>query len=168
MEQEYIIQSAFFCNKEKFVKGSKSRENFTQAVTLNADQTLRECATLKRDENILALTSRYVVAADAIRSTQESRKRNPRTKIMMQEQMVMKSIKGLKGKPIKTFLCISELIYSTKQLYRSLLWSQSSHHSCYLVELQACGIQQRRTFEGRLKMSWEILSIYFQMTKPNC
>lgn len=65
MEQEYIIQSAFFCNKEKFVKGSKSRENFTQAVTLNADQTLRECATLKRDENILALISRYVVAADA-------------------------------------------------------------------------------------------------------
>ena len=64
MEQEYIIQSVFFPNKEKFVKGSKSRERRTQAVTLNADQTLRECATQKRDEKLLAVTSR-VVAAEA-------------------------------------------------------------------------------------------------------
>ena len=65
MEQEYIIQYAFFCNKEKFVKDSKSREKLTQAVTLNADQTLRECATQKRDEKILAVTSRDLVAAKA-------------------------------------------------------------------------------------------------------
>ena len=54
-----------FCNKEKFVKGSKSREKLTQDVTLNADQTLRECATQKTDEKILAVTSRDVVAAGA-------------------------------------------------------------------------------------------------------
>ena len=116
MEQEYIIQSVFFPNKEKFVKGSKSRERRTQAVTLNADQTLRECATQKRDEKILAVTSR-VVAAEARyhRSCYKEytimcRRRSPRTKITMQEQMVMKSMKGLEGKPIKTFSCISELI----------------------------------------------------------
>ena len=47
-----------FCNKVKFLKGSKSRETLTQAIQLRADQTLRECATLKGDEKILAVTSR--------------------------------------------------------------------------------------------------------------
>ena len=54
-----------FCNKVKFLKGSKSRETLTQAIQLRADQTLRECATLKGDEKILAVTSRDIVAAEA-------------------------------------------------------------------------------------------------------
>lgn len=54
-----------FCNKEKFLKGSKSRERLTQAVQLRADQTLRECATRKGDDKILAVTSRDIVAAEA-------------------------------------------------------------------------------------------------------
>lgn len=60
-----ISSSLHFCNKDKFVKGSKTREKLTQAVTFNADQTLRECAIQKRDEKILAVTSRDVVAAEA-------------------------------------------------------------------------------------------------------
>lgn len=54
-----------FCNKVKFLKGSKSRETLTQAIQLRADKTLRECATLKGDEKILAFTSRDIVAAEA-------------------------------------------------------------------------------------------------------
>jgi len=54
-----------FCNKVKFQKHSKSREKLTQAVQLKADQTLRECAIQKGDENILAVTSRDIVAAEA-------------------------------------------------------------------------------------------------------
>ena len=54
-----------FCNKVKFLKGSKSCETLTQAIQLRADQTLRECATLKGDEKILAVTSRDIVAAEA-------------------------------------------------------------------------------------------------------
>ena len=58
-------QICIFCKKVKFLKGSKSREKLTQAVQLRADQTLRECATQKGDENILAVTSRDIVAAEA-------------------------------------------------------------------------------------------------------
>ena len=54
-----------FCNKVKFIKGSKTREKLTQAVQLRADQTLRECAIHKGDENIIAVTSRDIVAAEA-------------------------------------------------------------------------------------------------------
>lgn len=64
-EGRVYLPICIFCNKDKFIKGSKSREKLTQAVTLNADQTLRECATQKRDEKILAITSRDVVAAEA-------------------------------------------------------------------------------------------------------
>ena len=54
-----------FCNKDKFQKGSKSREKLTQAVQIRADQTLRECAIQKGDEKILRVTSRDIVAAEA-------------------------------------------------------------------------------------------------------
>ena len=48
-----------------FLKVSKSRETLTQATQLSADQKLRDCATLKGDEKILAFTSGDIVAADA-------------------------------------------------------------------------------------------------------
>lgn len=54
-----------FCNKVKFLKGSKSCETLTQAIQLRADKTLRDCATQKKDERILALTCRDIVAAEA-------------------------------------------------------------------------------------------------------
>lgn len=47
-----------FCNTDKFLKVSKSREKLVKAVELRADQRLRECAMQKRDEKILAVTSR--------------------------------------------------------------------------------------------------------------
>ncbi len=54
-----------FCNKDRFLKGSKSREKLTQAVQLRADKTLRECAIQKGDEKIIGITSRDIVAAEA-------------------------------------------------------------------------------------------------------
>ena len=54
-----------FCGKAKYIKGSKTREKLTQAVQLRADRTLREFATQKGDKNILAVTSRDIVAAEA-------------------------------------------------------------------------------------------------------
>ena len=54
-----------FCSKVKFQRHSQTREKLTQAVQLRADNTLRECATQKGDENIPAVTSRDLVAAEA-------------------------------------------------------------------------------------------------------
>ena len=63
-EARVYDQICIFCNKDKFLKGSKSREKLTQAVQLRADQTLRECATRKGDDKILSVTSRDMVAAE--------------------------------------------------------------------------------------------------------
>ena len=46
------------------MKVTKTREKLVQAIQLQADQTLRECAIQKADERILAVTSRDIVAAD--------------------------------------------------------------------------------------------------------
>lgn len=54
-----------FCEKDKFLKGSKSREKLTKVVQLRADETLRKCAAQKQDEKIIAITSRDIVAAEA-------------------------------------------------------------------------------------------------------
>ena len=54
-----------FCKKIKFMKNPKSREKLIQAVQLRADTTLRNCAILKSDARILAITSRDTVAAEA-------------------------------------------------------------------------------------------------------
>lgn len=55
-----------FCDKVcKYTKGTKTREKLVQAVQIRADQTLRECAILKGDDKILAITSRDIVAAEA-------------------------------------------------------------------------------------------------------
>ena len=64
-ESRVYDATCIFCDKVKFKKGSRSREKLTQAVQLRADQTLRECAVQKRDEKILAVTSRDIVAAEA-------------------------------------------------------------------------------------------------------
>lgn len=58
-------QLCIFCEKVKYKKGQKTRENLIQAKELRVDQTLREVATRKGDSKILALTSREVVAAEA-------------------------------------------------------------------------------------------------------
>ena len=54
-----------FCSKDKFQKGTRTREKLTQAVQLRADQTLHNCAIRKGDEKIIAVTSREIVAAEA-------------------------------------------------------------------------------------------------------
>ena len=54
-----------FCNKVKFLKGSKSCETLMPAIQLDADQTIRDCATLKGDEKILAFNISDIVAAEA-------------------------------------------------------------------------------------------------------
>ena len=54
-----------FCNKDKFQKGTRTREKLTQAVQLRADQTLRDCAIRKGDKEIIAVTSRDIVATEA-------------------------------------------------------------------------------------------------------
>lgn len=54
-----------FCDKDKFQKGSKTREKLTKAVQLRADQTLRKCAIQRGDDKIIAITSRDIVAAEA-------------------------------------------------------------------------------------------------------
>ena len=64
-EARVYDQICIFCKKDKFLKGSKSREKLTQAVQLRADQTLRECATRKGDDKILSITNRDIVAAEA-------------------------------------------------------------------------------------------------------
>ena len=64
-EAGVYVPICIFCSKDKFQKGSKSREKLTQAVHLRADQTLRVCAIQKGDEKILAVTSRDIVAAEA-------------------------------------------------------------------------------------------------------
>ena len=54
-----------FCNKEQYLKETRSREKLIKAVQLRADETLRRCAIIKEDSNIIAVTSRDIVAAEA-------------------------------------------------------------------------------------------------------
>ena len=58
-------EECIFCGKEKYVRGTNSREKLVKATQLRVDQTLREKAISKCDENILAITSRDIVAAEA-------------------------------------------------------------------------------------------------------
>ena len=61
----YEKQCIFCEKKEKFVKGSKSREGLIQARQLRVDDTVRKSAEIKHDKRILALASRELVAAEA-------------------------------------------------------------------------------------------------------
>ena len=58
-------EECIFCGKEKYVRGTNSREKLVKATQLRVDQTLREKAINKRDVNILAITSRGIVATEA-------------------------------------------------------------------------------------------------------
>ena len=66
----YEKQCIFCEKKEKFVKGSKSREGLTQARQLRVHDTVRKAAEIKHDKRILALASRELVAdsCDCIRN----------------------------------------------------------------------------------------------------
>jgi len=55
-----------FCEKkEKYKKGSKTRESLTQARQLRTDISVRNSAELKMDSRVLALLSRELTAAEA-------------------------------------------------------------------------------------------------------
>lgn len=54
-----------FCEKAKYLKGSKTREALMQCVDLRADSTIRRAAMSKNDSRILAIVSRELVAAEA-------------------------------------------------------------------------------------------------------
>ena len=58
-------KECIFCGKKKYVRGTNSREKLVKATQLRVDQTLREKAISKCDENILAITSWDIVAAEA-------------------------------------------------------------------------------------------------------
>ena len=58
-------KECIFCGEENYVRGTNSREKLVKATQLRVDQTLREKAISKCDENILAVTSRDIVAAEA-------------------------------------------------------------------------------------------------------
>ena len=64
LSSEAMIQSVFF-GKGEFQKGSKSHEKLPQVVQLRAYQTLCKSVIRKRDEKILAVTRRDIVAAEA-------------------------------------------------------------------------------------------------------
>ena len=53
-----------FCQKEKYMKGSHSREELTQCVELRSDDAVRKAAVEKEDTRILAIVSRDIVAAE--------------------------------------------------------------------------------------------------------
>jgi len=65
VESRVYENVCIFCNKIKYQRNSKTREKLNQAVQLQTDQKLRECAIKKGDEHIIAVTSRDIVAAEA-------------------------------------------------------------------------------------------------------
>ncbi|XP_019613858.1 PREDICTED: uncharacterized protein LOC109461832 [Branchiostoma belcheri] len=54
-----------FCEKSKYLKGTKTREALIQCVDLRADHTIRRAAVSKNDPRILAIVTRELVAAEA-------------------------------------------------------------------------------------------------------
>lgn len=54
-----------FCEKNKYGKGTNTREKLIKAAQLRVDETLRKFATERGDANILALVCRDMVAAEA-------------------------------------------------------------------------------------------------------
>ena len=53
------------CMKNKYIKGSHSRESLIECVTLESDRTLREAAVSKMDSRLIAAMSRDAVASEA-------------------------------------------------------------------------------------------------------
>lgn len=58
-------QKCIFCEKDKCIKKTSTREKLSKAVDLRADATLRECAIRKCDTKMIAIVSRDIVAAEA-------------------------------------------------------------------------------------------------------
>ncbi len=59
-------KTCIFClSPSKYIRGSNSRESLNVASELRPDKTVREIATERSDETILAVTSRDIVAAKA-------------------------------------------------------------------------------------------------------
>ena len=58
-------KECIFCKKTRYRKWSRSKENLTKSVDLRADNTLRQIAIEKQDTDIMAVTSRDIVAAEA-------------------------------------------------------------------------------------------------------
>lgn len=56
-------QKCIFCERPKYV--NRTQEKLVKATQLRVDQTLRQIATARCDEKILAITSRDIVAAEA-------------------------------------------------------------------------------------------------------
>lgn len=54
-----------FCNKTKYLKGTKTREALIQCVDMRADERIRRAALSKSDSKILAIVARELVAAEA-------------------------------------------------------------------------------------------------------
>ena len=51
--------------RTKYLKGAHTRETLVQAKEIRSDENLRQIAIRKCDENIIAVTSRDIVAAEA-------------------------------------------------------------------------------------------------------
>ena len=61
-----LQEVCIFCDKKnKYVKGTKSREVLHQARELRSDKTVRQAALNQMNDKILAITSRELVAAEA-------------------------------------------------------------------------------------------------------
>ena len=54
-----------FCEKAKYLKGTKTRVALIQSVDLRVDSTIRRAAVGKNDPRILAIVTREIVAAEA-------------------------------------------------------------------------------------------------------
>ena len=54
-----------FCEKAKYLKGTKTREALIQCVDLRVDNTIRRAAVGRNDPRILAIVTRELVAAEA-------------------------------------------------------------------------------------------------------
>ena len=55
-----------FCEKAKYLKGTKPREALIQSVDLRVDSTIRRAAVAKNDPRILAIVTRELVVAERI------------------------------------------------------------------------------------------------------
>ena len=54
-----------FCEKAKYLKGTKTREALIQCVDLRVDSTIRRAAVGRNDPRTLAIVIRELVAAEA-------------------------------------------------------------------------------------------------------
>lgn len=58
-------RNCVFCQKDKYVKGTRNREKLVQCVEMRGDQQIRNAALMKNDSSILTVVARELVAAEA-------------------------------------------------------------------------------------------------------